>query len=76
LIVGLSLSYPKCKCVSRILSDADPFVGNQEFYRKLEGRLGGLIDSRSTQFFRVAAPQIARVSRASDSLDYAICIRA
>jgi hypothetical protein len=50
--------------VSRILSDNDPIVGNPEFYRRLEGKLGGLIESRGTQFFRVSPSPIRRVENA------------
>jgi transcriptional regulator with XRE-family HTH domain len=47
--------------VSRILGDNDPIVGNQEFYRRLEGKLGCLIESRGTQFFRVSPTPIRRI---------------
>jgi transcriptional regulator with XRE-family HTH domain len=50
--------------VSRILSDNDPIVGNPEFYRRLEGKLGVLIASRSTQFFRVPPSSIRRIEGA------------
>lgn len=50
--------------VSRILSDKDPIVGNPEFYRRLEGKLGSLIESRRTQFFRVPPSPIRRIERA------------
>src|ERR1035441_2843896 len=50
--------------VSRILSDNDPIVGNPEFYRRLEGKLGVLIESRGTQFFRVPPSSIRRIEGA------------
>jgi transcriptional regulator with XRE-family HTH domain len=50
--------------VSRILSDNDPIVGNPEFYRRLEGKLGVLIESRSAQFFRVSPSSIRRIENA------------
>jgi transcriptional regulator with XRE-family HTH domain len=59
--------------VSRILSDNDPIVGNPEFYRRLEGKLGRLIDSRSAQFFRVSPLPVRSVERAAvDVLDLAV----
>jgi hypothetical protein len=54
--------------VSRILSDRDSFVGNQEFYRRLEGKLGSLIDTRQTQFFRVAPQRVGKVEQATQLL--------
>ena len=50
--------------VSRILSDNDPIVGNPEFYRRLEVKLGNLIESRRTQFFRVRPSSIRRIENA------------
>jgi len=50
--------------VSRILSDRDPIVGNPEFYRRLEGNLGTLIESRPTQFFRVPPSSVRRIENA------------
>src|ERR1039458_4981833 len=59
--------------VSRILSDHDPIVGNPEIYRRLEGKLGGLIDSRSTQFFRVSPLPVRSVEKAvQDISDLAV----
>ena len=52
--------------VSRILSDNDPIVGNQEFYRNLERKLGSLIESRGTQFFRVSPSSVRRIERAAE----------
>jgi transcriptional regulator with XRE-family HTH domain len=51
--------------VSRILSDSDPIVGNPEFYRRLEGKLGVLIESRGTQFFRVSPLPVRSVEQAA-----------
>lgn len=51
---------------SRVLSETDPFVGNAEFYRRLEGKLGGLIDRRSAQFFRVSPVPIRRIENATE----------
>lgn len=55
--VGASRCY-----ISRILSETDPFVGSDWFYRKLEIRLGDLIANRSTQFFQVNAVPVEDVS--------------
>ena len=54
---------------NRILSDSDSFVGNQEFYRRLEGKLGSFIDSRTAQFFRVAPVPIRRIEGVVDQSD-------
>jgi hypothetical protein len=51
--------------VSRILSDADSFVGNQAFYRRLESRLGCLIESRTAQFFRVSPTPVRCIEGAA-----------
>jgi transcriptional regulator with XRE-family HTH domain len=65
--------------VSRILSDNDPIVGNPEIYRRLEGKLGGLIDSRSSQFFRVSPLPVRSVEKAvqdiSDLAVTEICLK-
>jgi hypothetical protein len=45
--------------VSRILSDHDPFLGSDAFYRKLESRLGDVIANRSAQFFHVNAAPVS-----------------
>lgn len=59
-VAGVSQPY-----VSRILSDHDPIVGNPEFYRRLEGKLGSLIESRQTQFFRVSPLPVRSVELAA-----------
>jgi transcriptional regulator with XRE-family HTH domain len=61
--VARSIGVSRCY-VSRILSDADPFVGNAQFYRNLEAKLGSLIESRQTQFFRVPPTSIRRIEGA------------
>jgi hypothetical protein len=54
--------------VSRVLSDGDPFTGNQEFYRRLEGRLGCLIESRTAQYFRVSPTPVRHVENAVEQV--------
>jgi hypothetical protein len=66
-VVGCSRSY-----VSRILSQTDPLVGSDVFWRRLEGRLGQVIDQRQRQFFRIAPVNVRSVERAAkDVLDVA-----
>ena len=45
---GVSRSF-----VSRIVSEKDPFLGNDAFYRRLEQALGSLVQNRSCQVFAV-----------------------
>ena len=58
--------------ISRVLSETDPLVGSPEFYRRLEGCLGQLVEQRQQQFFRVAPLSVRSVERAvQDVLDMA-----
>ena len=52
--IGRAVGASRCY-VSRIMSDNDPFLGSDSFYRKVESRIGDLIANRSTQFFQVNA---------------------
>lgn len=64
--VGVSRSY-----VARVLSENDAFVGGPEFYRRLEGKLGHMVEGRSSQFFAVdavPAPGVEDVGRGSGQL--------
>lgn len=39
------------KYASRLLNEQDRFAGSDGFYRRLEPRLGHLVESRTKQFF-------------------------
>ena len=58
--------------LSRIMNETDPFVGSAGFYRRLEDRLGQVIDQRPGQFFRIAPVNVRSVERAArDVVDLA-----
>jgi transcriptional regulator with XRE-family HTH domain len=52
---GFSPSY-----ISRLLSPRDNFEGSSEFYRRLEAKLGTIIENRSSQFFSIPAVPVQR----------------
>ena len=47
--------------VARLLSSKDDFQGSAEFYRKLECKLGAIIDGRQSQYFTCPAVSLGRV---------------
>jgi hypothetical protein len=56
--------FDRAAYLSRILSESDPFIVSPGFYRRLEDRLGQVIDQRPGQFFRVAPVNVRSVERA------------
>lgn len=56
-LCGVSRPY-----VSRIMSDSDTLTGSSQFWRRLEGSLGRLIEERKAQVFDVPGAELERTA--------------